>query len=297
MIIYYDNEPDPIFEDQFISSGAAFCRLYKGRKQLLMDRWTGRRIRPRSLIYRRPECAPEDDKLIVFDTMVLPEYLEWLCRLYPDKRILYWCWNPVTRPDRVRQFPARVELWTGSLSDSRKYGMRYNTPFFFDSAAQYLENHSSPAGQGNGIKALFFGRDKGRREKLLRLAGELETLGVGTEIHITKNRSTERSGNEDLMNYSRALAITAQADVLLDLSAAPGSGLSLRALEALYGGKKLITDNPEVLEYDFYACGNVYVPGRESRDLKTFLQTPPAQVPGRMKEYYLLSRWLKRFDE
>jgi len=156
---------------------------------------------------------------------------------------------------------------------------------------------SSPAGQGNGIKALFFGRDKGRREKLLRLAGELDALGVGTEIHITKNRSTEKSGNEDLMKYGQVLAMTAQTDVLLDFSAAPGSGLSLRALEALYGGKKLITDNPEVLEYDFYSCGNVYVPGRESGDLKTFLQATPAQVPGRIKEYYLLSRWLKRFDE
>ncbi len=88
-----------------------------------------------------------------------------------------------------------------------------------------------------------------------------------------------------------------EADILLDYYIYPAAGLSLRAMEALFFGKKLISNNLEILESDFYNPANIYVLDHDARSLREFVDCPLEPVDPAIRDRYLLSNWLKRFDE
>ena len=102
---------------------------------------------------------------------------------------------------------------------------------------------------------------------------------------------------EKLMPYSEVVDMAMGADILVDYSLNPTSGLSLRPMEALFFGKKLITNNSEILSADFYSPSNIYVLGHDNRTLREFVECPGTEVLPEVRDGYLLSSWLKRFDE
>ena len=86
------------------------------------------------------------------------------------------------------------------------------------------------------------------------------------------------------------------ADILLDYYNDPDAGLSLRPMEALFFGKKLITNNRTILDMDFYRPDNVYVLDQDPRSFEEFFACEYKPVPAGVRDRYLLSNWLKRFD-
>ena len=105
------------------------------------------------------------------------------------------------------------------------------------------------------------------------------------------------SGREHLMDYDEIVERVRNADILLDYSRDPDAGLSLRAMEALFWQKKLITNNRSVKDSMFYKTNNIYLLGEDKRTLRDFLELPQVPVEKEIKQQYLLSSWLKRFDE
>ena len=47
---------------------------------------------------------------------------------------------------------------------------------------------------------------------------------------------------------------------------------------------------------DFYDPANIYVLGRDKRSFREFVNCPPEPVDPEIRDNYLLSNWLKRFD-
>lgn len=72
------------------------------------------------------------DTIVVFDGHVRANFLEWLISVNPNKRVILWLWNTVkeigdTIP--IEKIPPKVEIWSYSEFDCRKYGFKYNTNF------------------------------------------------------------------------------------------------------------------------------------------------------------------------
>ena len=99
-----------------------------------------------------------------------------------------------------------------------------------------------------------------------------------------------------LLPYKQVIERVKDADVLLDYTIKPSTGLSLRCMESLFFGKKLITNNKTILKADFYNPLNIYVLGEDERDLRQFLNDSAAVVDDGIRDRYLLSNWMKRFD-
>lgn len=80
---------------------------------------------------------------------------------------------------------------------------------------------------------------------------------------------------------------------ILDVSHPRQHGLTIRTLEALGSGKKLITTNPSVRDYDFYDESTILILDRHSPEFNSsFLGTPCAPVSQHFLSRYSLSGWL-----
>ena len=67
-------------------------------------------------------------------------------------------------------------------------------------------------------------------------------------------------------------------------------------MEALFFEKKLITNNQDICNYDFFNSGNIFILGQRTLDeLTDFLAAPYITVPSAIKEKYLFENWIKRF--
>ena len=296
MIIYFDLRRIPLFRSVFKKSGVRQQNHYRGFPAYYT---AGKRIArrlPAGGFYTRPKFSKGDDKIIVFDSYTNPRYLRWLMKKEPDRRIILWCWNVVPGEEWLRRIPKEVEIWTYSREDSRKYGLKYNTQFFFDCLADEAEACEARL-LPDAPKVLFFGREKGRREALAQLGDEIRAAGAQLElVFMPTLRGKYALLKEKLIPYEAVVERIKGADVILDYVLDPGSGLSLRCMEALFFGRKLITNNREILEADFYDPANIYVIGASEGSLEMFFRRPMVQVDPAVRDRYRLSAWLKRFD-
>ena len=262
MIVYDDLRPVPLFKPYFEACGEHHANHFRNVLALLIFRSRLRRWFSVNDLFEWPDFSPDDNTLIVFDTHTGLHYLHWLEAAFPEKRIILWHWNPVMVPGLITKTTDRVEKWTYSRKDAEKWGMRLNTQFFFDCFAHEAAEYAAmpPA---HPPRALFIGRNKGR-------AKQLEELEVIDAVE--------------------------QSSIIIDLYADPTGGLSLRALEALFFCRKLITNRSLMRDEDFYDRRNIYILGEDDRTLQTFLAEPIAAPNPEIRNKYLFSNWLKRFQ-
>ena len=298
MIVYYDSGRKRLMRDCFLESGVPFCRLYRNWAAEKLDELTRGRIRPRFLLYPAPEPTGTEP-LIVFDSKVTPAYLNWLCRRNPDRRIILWFWNPIPDLRPYRLIPRCVELWSYSPSDCRRLSLRENTPFYFDDAAAEADRaFRRRKERGDAAPRVFFaGREKGRSEAILGIGRLLEQNGAVCDFHFTKPGVFPAGKPERMIPYRALLAKIDAADCLLDYYTDPDAGLSLRAMESLFWRKKLITNSRAIRGYDFYDPNNVYLLGEESRTPEEFFREPYRDPGDAVRARYLLSNWIRRFEE
>lgn len=293
MIVYHDSGNHSLLRKYFIASGVECIPLWRNYPLRFIYRKMRTHV-PKKLVFNVPKPAQTDDKIIVFDAHVTPPYLYWLCEHYPDKRIILWYWNPIDEKRRFDLFPRKVEIWSYSLSDCEKYGFRHNSQFYFNCIAEkygeYIErNYTHPT-------VCFIGREKGRKESILRIKERLDQSGIITEFHFMKDGVPKNRFEEPLMSYASIIDLINHCDALLDFTLRDNAGLSLRPMEAMFLGKKLITNQRSITQYDFYRKENIYILGEENRSVLEFLNSPSVELEPEIRNYYLLSNWLKRFD-
>lgn len=93
--------------------------------------------------------------------------------------------------------------------------------------------------------------------------------------------------------YRKLIEINKRSKCILDLPHAAQTGLTMRAIEALGLGKKLITTATDISNYDFYAAANVQVLHGEAPTIdRAFVEQAPAQVPGSVVHRYSLDAWI-----
>lgn len=294
MIIYEDLHIPPMFLTLYRESNIPAEHRYKNRAAYLLQRKLGGYLPP-ELYYKKLQLSEKDDKIIVFDSGTSPEYLNWLCNKYSDQRIILFFWNPVTHY-RFDDLNPKVEIWTYSEKDSLKYKLKLNTQFYFDVLAEEAER-CTPTVPSAHPKTLFIGREKGRSGALRELQNKLTAAGAEVTLQLVQAPRHLAHLREKTVPYREIVKLITQTDVILDYALDPEAGLSLRPMEAMFWGRKLITNNTRILSMDFYHPNNIYVLGKDSRSLEEFFRYMPQPVEKTVRDRYRLSSWLKRFDE
>jgi len=215
--------------------------------------------------------------------------------------------------DNLERFPVkdRLDLFDKIYSfedkDVNKYG--------FEKITNYNYLSEQPLQCDTIENDLFYitSYDKRRIKLLRRLASRLSALEIKSKIivvgkQVWKEKMKQVSSNSLFNKYiqlrkkpiyiDEVLAEYKKNKVMLDLMRDGQEGLSFRVFEAMALEKKIITDNPSILNYDFYDPQNILYVDKDLEILsESFFKTPYKSIPAELFQKYTLDNWLKKvFD-
>ena len=201
--------------------------------------------------------------------------------------------------DSTRRFPKKLKLlplfdkvYSYDKIDVKEYGFEFLTNYIFEKSnskdydylffniatfdyrfylveklAKYIEHH-------NWSKSIFVFNHRGVLES--------DYLNV-----ITKPIPVDEMGD-----------IIKSCKIMIDIQREDQIGLSFRVFEALGHGKKLVTTNKDIVNYDFYHPQNILVLDPENIDIpNSFVESPYEEIPGHILDSYHIDNWVKKVFE
>lgn len=273
-----------------------------------LDAWCPFRLpgfRPFPAAYLQAlQAIPEQAPVLIFgienikDLRILRKYLR-------TRRIAIFTWNPVIdyqQNHRVRQLHIQqlkglgFRIFTFDPGDAQRYGLtltqqvyRYVEPLRQDLPSQW--------------DIYFLGQDKNRFNTLCALAQQWQAIGLRICIRMVPEPGRSYPATPGIEVLSHSIGYTDNIDTinrarcLLEITQANQSGLTVRCLEALFFGKKLITNNAGVRALPFFSPDRFFVVGEDdSARLPAFLAAPLPPLPPGALDPYDFAHWVQQFD-
>ncbi len=248
---------------------------------------------------------PIRDVLVIKGEALSPAAVRRMRQDFPDARFTLYFWDSYR--NMPRDSAEKVALFDRALSfdpeDVAKDPRLAYRPLF------YVERHARLPDVKQDIDILFFGTIHGDRyavvkrleaslapgmrfEKVLYIrAPWLYTLGKIFDRSMWK----ARRGEFVFAPKSRAelAQLTARAHIVLDIERPIQSGLTMRTVEMLGAGRKLVTTNAAALQADFYDPSNIAVIDRRAPRLTDAFLKAAYRAPSKTLLYrYSLEGWL-----
>lgn len=227
------------------------------------------------------------------DSLVLCDYRD-LClirtlssSLQPKVKKYLWLWNPIkTEEEYTFKNKSKIMkeegfiLSTFDSQDANKYDLiLYNQFFRMNIRPKELSKEA--------IDFYFIGFSKNREDIILQLKKDLSDFK--TFFKIVHN-------NSEYISYEENIKLSAQSRCLVEIIQQGQSGMSLRPLEALALHKKLISNNKDLVNMDFYHPNNIFILGLDSiTKIHQFMESPMETIDEKIILKYDVSTWLKNF--
>lgn len=246
-----------------------------------------------------------DDRVLFFSVKHLKDLCIMDRELLTDKRGAY-LWDPMSsickgpyRRWEYQFFLHRTDMHVYSFDpvDARNFGFNYLPQVYRRPlAAQWCETKT--------VSDVFFiGQDKGRSLWLAHVATLMKKAGLIADIRIFRDRHTEELSvlkpyyTSQRIPYADTLTLVGQCHSVLEIVQQGQHGLTLRVMEALFMQKKLITNNADVMHYDFYHPDNVLILTEETSadEMRDFMRRPYHQVAEEVVRKYDVIEWIKKF--
>ncbi len=229
--------------------------------------------------------------IIIFAYPTSKNLIDFVCKNKKDhQRIIVWYWNPVSKslnPDLIHHLDC--ELWSFDPADCDRYKMNFNTTFYL----QKLVIDSSGTAMKNDV--LFLGLNKGRLEMLKSIKNNIEKSGFTSLFYIVDD-SVSVYKRKPLVSYDKYLEWLVESNCVLDVVQSNQKGVTLRAMEAIFFKKKMISTTLSIIEEDFYHSDNIFVIGKDSwDDFSVFMAKPYQQIKKEIVSGYEFHNWIKRF--
>ncbi|POD95602.1 hypothetical protein BV924_14820 [Pectobacterium odoriferum] len=155
------------------------------------------------------------------------------------------------------------KIYSFDEEDCRKYNLELLNqmfPFTIERASLFLES--------NHIKEIYdvyyLGKEKNRRKEINETYDILKKSDLNLKFLIfTENKKENNRYNfiQKPIPYIENLINVINSKAVLEVNIEGQSGLTLRALEAIFFNKKLITNNISIMNYDFYSPNRVFILG------------------------------------
>lgn len=246
-------------------------------------------------------CAKGKRLLILFDASRSDLILTSALKKMGGCDVAVWYWNTLrpgdTIPDSLH-LGSNLHCFTFDSSDADRFDMECLNQFYpFE---QDLDENNRV---GESHSAFFVGVDKGRWKALITLSGFLADEGFASDFHVvTDDAGKMRSRPEwvmgDFMPYDEVLRKVCECEIVVDLAKPGQSGMTVRCLEALQYGKKIVTNNPMLADPAVWNPSNVFLvnDGRFSEEaFRSFLVRPyDSSKDEELKRRYSMRGWLER---
>ena len=139
---------------------------------------------------------------------------------------------------------------------------------------------------------LWLGREKKDRNSMLldNIKNSLLNVFCNSSSYFWKTLNNNDKGYDYTTEY---LPMIINTKILIEVVINNQTGLTLRALEALFYNKKLITTNEYIKKYNFYNSNNIFIWGVDS-NLSEWIKLPHMQVSDSIKNEYTFESFVKK---
>lgn len=245
-------------------------------------------------------CHSWKRKLNSINTVVIVAHpdsinvVRYLNKKYPQIKVNIWYNNPIIKEISPKYFKdLNCKIWTFDRKDSSKYELKYKN--------QYIDLSPIELNKMTEKKfdIVFIGKNKGRLNLLMEIENTAKIQGLKTYFHIVPSRE------DDLLSYDfkspilyqELIKIESESEAIVDIVQEGQSGITLRALEALFLNSKLITNNKSVKKEKFYHPNNILILDKYNlKEMKEFLEKPIYEVDKEIKHLYSFKGWIKTFN-
>lgn len=230
--------------------------------------------------------------LIIVHESLYSAYAAYYITKRTKKRVILWYWNSIGHGTFIHpELINCCELWSYDQYDCKKYNMQYNTTYYFSKI-------SIP--KVNILYDIFFiGMDKGRINKLLELEKVFQKQGLLSYFHITRpeKENANKYKFKDSISYEKVLEIIASSRCILDIVQENQHGLTQRPMESIFLRKKLITNDINIQNYDFYNRNNIFIIEKDDfSSLKEFIYSEYVELDEKILKKYDFDEWLRRIE-
>lgn len=197
-----------------------------------------------------------------------------------------------------------ILYYMNTIDDKNKYLMNYfDNIYTFDSddAMKYnIEFKHTPYSdkiecEKNDIyyDTLFLGRAKDRVNEIIELKDTLDKNNLNNKFMVLGLDKPDIMIKE-FLNYDDYLKLLMQSKCIIEINKAGQTGCSLRFLESLFFEKKIITNNHKIINNNFYSKDNVYIIGKDKRNMREFILSPYKKLDLNLNELNF-SNWIGTF--
>ena len=178
-------------------------------------------------------------------------------------------------------------VYSYDKGDVEKYNFQFLTNYIYDEQIETKE-----------ITNLVFNISSfdNRFPFLEKLADYFSRDQISFRFIVKKNRIFKHKNIEIIDRYltiSEVKKIIASSLVLVDIQQKNQDGLTFRIFEALGFKKKIITNNQDIVTYDFYNASNIFVISKSNYEVPpSFFETDFEEIDPDILSKYKLDNWI-----
>ena len=243
----------------------------------------------------------EYTKIIINDAMFNNNILKYISKknAVASKYVYY---TNAVRNSRIKpnNIPKDWRVYTFDISDSNEFDIEYSP--------EYYTEHQENIKYDLKYDVCYVGADKTnvRLKNLLDIKEVLRKNKVQNFFHIFRvlkkyNKYELQETTNMFLKYEDIQRIILESKCILELQMEGQSGCTLRTLESMFLNRKLITNNKDIVNYDFYNPNNIFVIENADdfkdrfNDILKFMRSPYQKLPDMVKNNYKFCKWLERF--
>lgn len=247
------------------------------------------------VVIMNPKVRNIDADILFLNDDVFPEQVGYIRKHNPKLPIVVRYSNPVRnalfKPEQY--LPYHVVLSSFQKSDCQQYNMKY-APAYFDGVS------IDSVDRDIKYDAVYFGRDKGRVDLVKAIETALTESGYHPYIHISadSNRLLDRKGYRKAIPYEEVCKYYIQSKAIIDIQQKFQDGLDIRAIASIMYNKKLIINNPDVVNMKFYTPSNMFIVGKDDlTQIGAFMEKEFVPYSAELQQKYSEARFRQLLAE
>ena len=276
----------------------ALTKLSPGLVQLATDRLYER-------LLEEFDAKHYDIVLVVNGQVLSKRMLQRLHTSFPAAQYVLYMWDSLANRNNIRNnFSLFDRIYTFDPQDAARYQLRFRPLFYSRNfkvvpEAHSMRYHISFVGTAHSDRFAVIDRVRKQLPEEICAYWYLYlqapwVLQIYRWIKPNMRHARYQDFHFTPLDRQTVQSVFAESRAILDIEHPRQIGLTMRTFEALGAGKKLVTTNMNVRNYDFYSEDNVCVIDRaDPRIPARFLDTPFTALPESIRRRYSIEGWLE----